>query len=341
MESRRVGGRYRFTYTFKGVVMSKLTKLLIMMLSICTLTASALSAQAADWPSKPITVVVPYSAGGDGDLSARLWAEYAEKLLGQTVLVVNKTGGGGVTGTSFAAAAKPDGYTLFLAQAGPVLLTPNVAKTTYSFESFDYISRMSVGNCALFVNAKEPWNNLGDFIEAAKKEPNKYSFASPGATSWLSFAMRDFIKKSGIPVKHVEFQGAAPAATAVLGGHTTFSFAFPQNYTSQAKAGQFKVLAIGEKSSELPDVKTFAEQGFPGSYYGWAGIAAPKGVSDEIKAKLAKVTEEMVKDPTFIEKANNINATPSYLNESAWMPVLLEQKTSLADLLKGLDLNKK
>ncbi|MDL2267143.1 tripartite tricarboxylate transporter substrate binding protein [Desulfovibrio sp. OttesenSCG-928-G15] len=321
--------------------MSRKNRVLALLLSVCMLAVSAFSAHAAEWPEKPITVVVPYSAGGDGDLSARLWAEYAEKLLGQTVLVVNKTGGGGVTGTSFAAAAKPDGYTLFLAQAGPVLLTPNVAKTTYSFDSFEYISRMSVGNCALFVNAKESWNTLGEFIEAAKAEPNKYSFASPGATSWLSFAMREFIKKSGIPVKHVEFQGAAPAATAVLGGHTTFSFAFPQNYLPQTKAGQFKVLAIGEKSEQLPDAKTFEEQGFPGSYYGWAGIAAPKGVAPEIKAKLAKATADMVKDPSFIEKANNINATPSYLDEAAWMPVLQEQNTSLAELLKGLELNKK
>ncbi len=299
-------------------------------------------AQAADWPDKPITVVVPYSAGGDGDLSARLWAEFAEKKLGQSVLVVNKTGGGGVTGTSFAAASKPDGYTLFLVQPGPVLLTPNVAKTTYDFESFDYVARISMGNCALTVNANEPWNTLAEFIAAAKAEPDKYSFASPGGTSWLSFAMRGFIKSSGIPVKYVEFQGAAPAVTSVLGGHTTFTFSFPQNYVPMVKAGQLKALAIGEKSDAYaPGTKTFAEQGFPGSYYGWAGIAAPKGVPDAIRKKLADLTAEIVKDPAFIEKANNINATPAFLNEQDWRPVLLEQKSSLAVLLRDLGLDKK
>jgi tripartite-type tricarboxylate transporter receptor subunit TctC len=255
--------------------------------------------------------------------------------------VVNKTGGGGVTGTSFAAAAKPDGYTLFLAQAGPVLLTPHVAKTTYNYESFDYISRISVGNCALIVNAKEIWNNLADFIASAKAEPDKYSFASPGATSWLSFAMRNFIKQSGMAVKHVEFQGAAPAVTSVLGGHTTFTFSFPQNYAGQVKAGQFKILAIGEKTDEFPGALSFEEQGFPGSYYGWAGIAAPKGVPEDIRRKIAGITAEMVKDTSFIEKANNIQATPSYLDEAAWKPVLDEQRVSLAELLMGLNLNKK
>lgn len=300
------------------------------------------SVWAAGWPDKPITVIVPYSAGGDGDLSARLWAEFAEKKLGQSVLVVNKTGGGGVTGTSFAAAAKPDGYTLFLVQPGPVMLTPNVAKTTYDFESFDYIARISMGNCALVVNAKEPWNTLAEFIAAAKAEPDKYSFASPGGTSWLSFAMRGFIKTSGIPVKYIEFQGAAPAVTSVLGGHATFTFSFPQNYAAQVKAGQLKALAIGEKSDAYaPGTKTFEEQGFPGSYYGWAGIAAPKGVPADIRKKLADVTAEIVKDPSFVEKANNISATPAFLGEQDWRPVLLEQKASLASLLQDLGLSRK
>jgi tripartite-type tricarboxylate transporter receptor subunit TctC len=295
---------------------------------------------AAEWPSKGITLVVPYAAGGDGDLSARLWADFAEKKLGQSVIVVNKTGGGGITGTSFAAAAKPDGYTLFLVQAGPVLITPYVGKTTYSFDSFDYISRFSVGNCALVVNAHEKWNSLAEFIAAAKAATNKYSFASAGATTWLSFAMRHFIKKADIAVKQVEFQGAAPAVVSVLGGHTTFTFAFPQNYVSQVKSGQLKILAIGEKTKEFPDARSFEEQGFPGSYYGWAGIASPKGVPANIRQKLAEVTAEMVKDPSFIEKARNINATPSYLGETAWRPVLEQQKRDLSDLLKELNLNK-
>lgn len=298
------------------------------------------SAQAADWPSqKPINLICCYAAGGDGDLSARLWADYAEKKLGQSILVINKTGGGGVTGTTFAAAAKPDGYTLFLVQAGPVLVTPNVGKTRYNYDSFDYIARINVGNCALIVNAKEPWESLDDFIKAVHAEPNKYSFASPGATTWLSFAMRDFIKKANLQVKHVEFQGSAPAVTSVLGGHTTFTFCFPQNYVNQVKAGQLKAIAIGEKSAALPDVQTFEEQGFPGSYYGWAGIAAPKGVPEAIRQQLAEVTKEATNDPDFIKKSNNIHVIPSFQDEADWRPILDEQHDSLKKLLETLDLS--
>lgn len=290
--------------------------------------------QAADYPTKPITLISCYAPGGDSDLSARLWAEFAERKLGQTILVVNKTGGGGVTGTAFAAAAKPDGYTLYLAQAGPVMLTPKLAKTNFNFDSFEYISRVTIGNCALIVNADAPWNNLKEFIADAKAKPGTLSFASPGATTWLSFAIRHLTSLADIKVKFVEFQGAAPAITSVLGGHTTFSFVFPQNYVSQAKSGQIKVLAIGERTDQLPNVQSFEEQGYPGSYYGWAGIAAPKGVDPAIVAKLESVTAEIAKDPEFIEKANNIGATPSFLNHADWAPVLQEQATSLAKLLE-------
>lgn len=314
-----------------------LVRFLTLTAAVCLLATPAAAAQ---WPSKPITVVCPYSAGGDGDLTSRLWAEFAEKKLGQTVLVVNKTGGGGMVGTSFAASAKPDGYTLFMAQAGPILLTPNVAKTNYTFDSFDYVCRIIVGNCALVVKADAPWNNLDEFIKDCKANPNKYIFGSPGATTWLAFAMRDFFKKADLPVKIVEFQGGGPATTSVLGGHSTFTFSFPQNYVSQVKAGQFKLLAIGEKTPDLPNVKSFEEQGYPGSYYGWAGIATPKGVPADIRKRLSDITAEMVTDPNFIEKAKNIHATPSYLNKQDWLPVLKEQDKDLSTLIRELGLQK-
>lgn len=301
-----------------------------------------LQSMASDWPSKkPINLICPYSAGGDGDLSARLWADFAEKKIGQSILVVNKTGGGGVTGTTFAAQSKADGYTLFLAQAGPILITPNVANTRYNYDSFDYVARINVGNCALIINSKDSWNTLEEFIADAKANPNKYSFASPGATTWLSFAMREFIQEAGIQVKHVEFQGSAPAVTSVLGGHTTFTFCFPQNYVNQVRSGALKALAVGDVSEDLPNVKTFEAQGFPGAYYGWAGIAAPKGVPAEIRQKIAQVTSEIVQDPDFIEKSKNIYATPSFLDEKAWEPILNEQHTVLLKLLDNIGLRKK
>lgn len=147
------------------------------------------------------------------------------------MVVVNKTGGGGLTGSLFAAKAKPDGYTLFLAQAGPNIIIPLTAKgANYSFDSFDYIARIMVANCAVVVNKDAPWNNLKEFEAAAKKEPGKLVFASPAATSWLTFAMRNWFTGTGVQVKQVEYKSGGEAATAVLGGHADMTFLFPQNY---------------------------------------------------------------------------------------------------------------
>ena len=128
-------------------------------------------AQASDYPNKPIQLVSPYGAGGDSDLTARVWAEFAKKKLGQPVVVVNKTGGGGLTGSLFAAKAKPDGYTLFLAQAGPNIIIPLTAKgANYSFDSFDYIARIMVANCAVVVNKDAPWNNSAGNLRPCRQE---------------------------------------------------------------------------------------------------------------------------------------------------------------------------
>lgn len=299
----------------------------------------AVPAQASDYPNKPIQLVSPYGAGGDSDLTARVWAEFAKKKLGQPVVVVNKTGGGGLTGSLFAAKAKPDGYTLFLAQAGPNIIIPLTAKgANYSFNSFDYIARIMVANCAVVVNKDAPWNNLKEFEAAAKKEPGKLVFASPAATSWLTFAMRNWFTGTGVQVKQVEYKSGGEAATAVLGGHADMTFPFPQNYAPMASADKLKILAIGTKSDVYPNAPTFAEQGYEGNYYGWAGIAAPKGTPKEILDRLAAISEEIVKDPEYIKAIKNMNATPDYSTGEAWMKQLKEQYAEMNKVLTDLGL---
>lgn len=316
--------------------MSKFKNLFIGCVFAISLLSMNTHALADEYPVKPITVIGCYPAGGDSDLIARLWAEFAEKKLGQPVLVVNKVGGGGVTGTTFAAKAKPDGYTLYLAQAGPVMLTPNVARTSYDYNSFDYFARISIGNCALVVKGDAPWDNLTEFLAAARKNPGKYSFASPGGATWLSFAIRQLMTDAKVEIKQVEFQGSSLALPSILGGHTTFSFFFPQNYISQAKTGQIKILAIGDKDPLFPDAKTFEEQGFKGSYFGWAGLAIPKGTDEAIQRKLIALTKEITSDPEFIEKAMNMGATPAFMEKAAWKPILDEQNKSLQYLVESL-----
>ena len=195
-----------------------------------------------------------------------------------------------------------------------------------------------VANCAVVVNKDAPWNNLKEFEAAAKKEPGKLVFASPAATSWLTFAMRNWFTGTGVQVKQVEYKSGGEAATAVLGGHADMTFLFPQNYAPMASADKLKILAIGTKSDVYPNAPTFAEQGYEGNYYGWAGIAAPKGTPKEILDRLAGISEEIVKDPEYIKAIKNMNATPDYSTGEAWMKQLKEQYAEMNKVLTDLGL---
>lgn len=295
----------------------------------------------AAYPQKPIKLIVCYSAGGDADLTARVWADFAEKELGQPVIVVNKTGGGGVAGTTFAAHARPDGYTLFLAQAGAVLIAPQTVKTAYNFDSFTYISRIMIGNCAMVVAKDAPWNNLKEFAEAAKAVPGEYVFASPGATTWLTLATQQWAMDAGVELKQVEHQGSAPAITSLLGRHADITFAFPQIYVPQVEANSLKLLAIGARSEKFPHVSTFAEQGYDGSFFGWGGIAAPQGVSREVVDRISAATRAIMNNPDFIKALNNIHATPSYLDSTEWTSILDTQYKDLGIVVDKLGIRSK
>jgi tripartite-type tricarboxylate transporter receptor subunit TctC len=293
------------------------------------------------YPRKPIKLIVCYSPGGDADLTARVWADFAEKELGQPVVVVNKTGGGGVAGTTFAANAKADGYTLFLAQAGATIIAPQTARTAYGMDSFEYISRVMIGNCGMIAHVDAPWNDLKDFVKDAQAKPGKLIYASPGATTWLTLAMRHWEMNADVKLKQVDHQGSAPAVTSLLGKHTDISFVFPQNYVPQVESGKVKLLAIGAPSEKYPTVPTFLAQGYEGEFIGWGGIAAPKGTPQDVIDKIAAVTETLVKNPKFIEALENIHATPSYLGPAEWTAAVKKQYDDLAKVIDALGIRAK
>jgi tripartite-type tricarboxylate transporter receptor subunit TctC len=301
---------------------------------VCALVTT--STMAGDYPTKPIQLISPYGAGGDSDMTARIWAEFAQRKLGQPVVVVNKTGGGGLTGSLFAASAKADGYTLFLAQAGPSIIMPLTTHAGYDFNSFDYIARIMVANCAVVANPEQPYNDLAELAAKAKDEPGKIIFASPSATSWLTFAMRNWQNTTGCQLKQVEYQSGAEATTAVLGKHADMTFLFPQNYVPMAKAGKLKILAVGAKSEDFPEAPTFAELGYKGNYFGWGGIAAPKGTPKDVLEKLTAVTEEITKDPEFIKAIKNMGAAPDFTPGEKWISELNDQTEEMRAVLTSL-----
>lgn len=288
---------------------------------------------ASGYPNKPIKLIVPYPAGGGSDIIGRIWADHAEKLLKQPVIVINKTGGGGVAGTSFAAHARPDGYTLFLAQAGPNIVGPLTAKTPYSFESFTYIARFMVANCGFVANADAEWTDIQQFAKAAKAAPGTYKFAGPGVITWVNLAALQWEREAGVKLKHVDFQGGAPAVSSILGGHTDISFLFPASYIPQLKGKKMKLLALGQKSEEYPDVPSLQELGYKGDFIGAAGIGVVKGAPEEVIEKIEQVTRDIVTNEHFIQSLHNIYATPAYMGGKEWTESLADQYKALEEVV--------
>lgn len=294
---------------------------------------------AAEYPVKPITLISPYGAGGDSDIAARVWAEFAKKELGQPVLVVNKTGGGGLTGTMFAARAKADGYTLFLGQLGPNVMLPITTKAGgLNKDSFDFIARFATSNTGVIAHVDRPWKNLKDFENDAKQNPDKFTFSDPSATSWLALAFKGWMHNNGLKAKVVQYTSGAEAATAILGKHGDITFLFKTNFDSLVKGGKLKLLAVGEKTDEYPGVPTFNELGYEGNYTAWASIVAPKGIPADIRQKLQDVTEKICKDPEFIKALQNVGFDINFLDGTTMKKDVDVQYTEMQKLLKEMGL---
>lgn len=290
----------------------------------------------AEYPDRPITLLSPFGTGGDSDLSARVWADFAQKELGQPVLVVNKPGGGGLTGTLEASKAKPDGYTLFLGQAGPCIIIPLISKVgNLDKDTFQLVTRFIKSNTGIVVKADAPWKDLNDFREAAKKEPNKFVYSGVSAGSWLTLAFRAWAIESGVDVKRVEYNSGAEAATAIVGGHGDLSFLFSPNYKALVNGGKLKVLAQGTKSEEFPDVPTFSELGYEGDYFGWSAIVLPKGTPQEIVDKLIAVSEKISKDPEYIKAVSNLGFIVDNTSGAKFKEEFDEQFAVMQEVLKN------
>jgi len=269
--------------------------------------AAPAPARAQDaYPSRPITVVAPFPPGGVADLTARPVAAALEKVLKQGVGVVNKTGAAGAVGMQFVATSKPDGYTLLLALSS-ISIIPEADKLfgrqpAYAVDQLVPIALISADPTILVVRAESPWRTAKDFIEDARRRPGEISFSSSGIYGTLHMAMELLSHAAGIKLRHVPHAGAAPALTAILGGHVDALASGPAVVLPHIKAGKLRALAgWGDKRvAALPDVPTFRELGYPAAeFYIWAGLFAPRGTPEPVLARLRDATRTAVADPEF------------------------------------------
>jgi tripartite-type tricarboxylate transporter receptor subunit TctC len=288
-----------------GVIVSRPTVKLAALL----IAALAAPAAAQDYPSRPITLVVPYAAGGGNDLMARTAAEKMSRTLGQHIVIENRGGAGGSIATRQIAKAAPDGYTLGLGGTGTLAINPTLyANVGYDpRKDFAPVGLIATSALVICANPSLPARSISDLIALAKKEPGKLNYASAGTGSGIHLGTEYFAAMAGIKLTHVPYKGSAPALADLVGGHVALYFSSLPPAVGLVKDGKVRALAVtgSRRSPIFPDVPTVAEAALPGYeavlHY---GIVAPAGtprpvieklsaalraavMSDDLKARLA------------------------------------------------------
>lgn len=267
-----------------------------------------------NYPSQPIRLIVPFAPGGSTDLVGRLIAEYLGRNLGQTVVVENKGGAGGALGAEQIARAKADGYTLGMATVSTHGSNPAIySNLKYDArKDFAPISNVMGVPSVFAVHPSLPAKSMPEFIELAKAEPGRYTFASPGVASLGHANIENFMMLSGIDLLHVPYRGAGPALNDALAGQVN---AITDNLSSTLPhllEGRLRPLAVlgAERSQVLPDVPTYIELGFPEmGTGGWFGVVAPAGTPKPIIDRVNAAIHEAAKDPAFQERARTLGGT--------------------------------
>lgn len=285
---------------------------------------AAPSVAAEDFPTKPVTLVIPVGAGGSHDLTARALASVAPQYLGQPLIIELKPGGGGAIGSDLVAKAKPDGYTLLFGGPGWSSTLPAVEGRSHGPETLMAVAKINHGPVALMVNPGKPWKNLKEMVEWARANPGKLIHATTGPWGAADLPMKQLMKDYQFTAQLVPYDGGGPALLAILGGHVDTSINPLAQSLPHIQAGKLRPLAIldTKRENDLPDVPTAKELGFDVVYTLWRGVLAPKGTPRPIVEKLAVAFKQMTEDKSFRALIKQLGDDVNYLGpdefEKVW-----------------------
>jgi len=275
-----------------------------------SVTSGVTFAQAESYPNRPVRIIVPFPPGGTSDIMGRLMAEQLSKQLGQQFVVENKGGAGGVIGTTEAARAKPDGYTLLLSGIGSnAILHGYSPKPSYdSKKDFIHISQLAAGPNVLVVNPAFPAKTFKEFIAYAKANPGKFSYGQVNASS--GHLSSEFLKQAAdIDIVGIPYRGGAPALNDVLANQVPGMFTNQDAAYPHVKSGKLRALVVtsAERNPLYPDVPTVAESGYPGfAAVSWTGLSAPAGTPQAIITKLETAMRKAFSQPEARERLESM-----------------------------------
>ncbi|WP_160725973.1 tripartite tricarboxylate transporter substrate binding protein [Bacillus sp. USDA818B3_A] len=313
-----------------------------------TKTAAGDEKKADSYPKRQIELVVPFAAGGGVDLAARAVAEYVSKEWGQSVIVTNKPGGGGIIGAQYALKeAKADGYTVLVNNnSSTTMYEAGNSNPTLTAKDNIFVSRVAEGTLAYAVKADAPWDSFSEFTDWVKKNPQKLTWASVGPAGFSAFGVAEWLDSIGVDYKKtsmVSSEGASDSAAKVAGGHVVLAVHTVGELYSLAESGKIKILAVqsSERSPLFPDVPTVEEEGLKGlTVKWWTGLSFPAGTPDEIVKKWDDAIAKMEKDENFIKELEKIKLDPAYLNSDDFTKSVKDETDKYTELAEKTGIRK-
>ena len=291
---------FRVVRAFRACGLGLLPALVLMLAS---------QAHAQTYPNRPITLIAPYAAGGDSDLSGRNLAAAAQKFMGQPLIVQNVVGASGTIGSMRVRSAAPDGYTLLIARGGSQAITPALeSKTPYKWNEFTMLSLLELNPVACVVKGESPYKNLKDLLDALRAAPGKLNYATAGPGTTQHMAAEVMFRAAGLLSSIAEpigYKGGGEATAALLGGQVQFLCNNVPTLGGQLKAGTMRALVTTtpERLKDYPDIPTARELGYPAmeQVMGWSGLYGPPGLPPEVVAKWVDTLKKLAQDPDWVK----------------------------------------
>jgi tripartite-type tricarboxylate transporter receptor subunit TctC len=281
---------------------------------------ATLAVAQAQWPDKPVTMIVPFPPGGVADTVARPVAEALTRELGQQVLVENRAGAGGATGIGAAARAPADGYTILMSLSS-ISILPEAdkileRKPQFTLDQFKPIARFTADPTVLVVRAEAPWRSFAEFVADLKAHPGRYNYGSSGNYGTMHVPMEMLKASAGINMTHIPYTGAGPAVLALLGGQVDALSTGPASVLSHIKAGKVRALAHwGEKPlSSMPEVPSLKALGQPVQFAQWSALFVPAGTPEPVIQKLRAAAKKAAVDPAVVATINRAGSPIEYLD---------------------------
>jgi len=306
-----------------------------------TLCLFPLPGATAEFPDRPINLIVSMPAGDTADVSSRLLAKAAEATLKQPVVILNRPGGSGTIGHAAIAASKPDGYTIGTILTSPMVTIPYFMKLTYDpMKDLQPIMQYGILNFAVSVRGDSPFNTFKDLIAYAHKNPGVLTYGTVGPTSTQYILIQQVAKEEKAELVHVPFKGGGEIISATMGGHITVAATFFS--PGQVRAKKVRLLALfgDQRLEDFPDIPTLLDLGYNVKAPFFAGIGAPKGLPGPILKKLEEAFSNGMKDPAFIQGMKSIEMPIKYRNAADFSRFLAENYEAIGKYIEQLGLKK-